>query len=128
MGLHIQDSKMPFYLPRLLFYALCDICKRRDGCTFFILAYLGYTQSISDIILFWFLGMQSIKHLALESSFLLITQLINLLTAKELNLALPKKALKPRTFILKPGQTLLLGGLARLDYTSVSAEDLIISC
>lgn len=43
-------------------------------------------------------------------------QLINLLTTKELNLALPKKQLKPRTFILKPGQCLMLGGLARLDY------------
>lgn len=47
-------------------------------------------------------------------------QLVNLLTAKELNLALPKKPLKPRTFVLRPGQCLLLGGLARLDYLDVS--------
>lgn len=46
-------------------------------------------------------------------------QLINLLTTKELNLALPKKPLKPCTFLLKPGQCLLLGGLARLDYADV---------
>ena len=46
-------------------------------------------------------------------------QLINLLTSKELRLALPKKPLKPRTFILKPGQCLFLGGLARLDYAEV---------
>lgn len=43
-------------------------------------------------------------------------QLINLLTQKELKLVLATKALKPRTVILKPGQTLFLGGLARLDY------------
>ena len=45
-------------------------------------------------------------------------QLINLLTQKELKLVLATKALKPRTVILKPGQTLFLGGLARLDYVS----------
>lgn len=45
------------------------------------------------------------------------TQLINLLTTEELKLCLPQKPLVPRTFILKPGQTLLIGGLARLDYT-----------
>ncbi|XP_064382776.1 nitric oxide-associated protein 1-like [Halichondria panicea] len=43
-------------------------------------------------------------------------QLINLLTTKELKLALSKKPLKPRTFILKPEQCLFIGGLARLDY------------
>ena len=47
------------------------------------------------------------------------SQLINLLTTKELNIALPKKPLKPRTFILRPGQCLLLAGLARLDYVEV---------
>lgn len=46
-------------------------------------------------------------------------QLINLLTTKELNLALPKKAIKPCTFILKPGMSMLIGGVARLDYTEV---------
>ena len=43
-------------------------------------------------------------------------QLINLLTPNELKVVLSTKALKPRTVILKPGQTLFLGGLARLDY------------
>ena len=60
--------------------------------------------------------------LSLKFSFLCfaVPQLINLLTTKELNLALPKKSLKPRTFILKPGQCMLIGGLARLDYLDVS--------
>eukprot|EP00731_Ephydatia_muelleri_P038367 Em0735g1a len=44
-------------------------------------------------------------------------QLINILTTEELRLGLPKKPLKPRTFIMKPDQTLFLGGLGRLDYT-----------
>lgn len=43
-------------------------------------------------------------------------QLINLLTTQELRLCLPKKPLRPRTFIMKPEQTLFLGGLGRLDY------------
>ncbi len=47
-------------------------------------------------------------------------QLINLLTTKELKLALSKKPLKPRTFILKPEQCLFIGGLARLDYLQVT--------
>ena len=56
----------------------------------------------------------------LHASFLCnCLQLINLLTSKELKLALPKKPLKPRTFILKPGQCMFLGGLARLDYEQV---------
>lgn len=46
-------------------------------------------------------------------------QLINILTTEELRLGLPKKPLKPRTFIMKPDQTLFLGGLGRLDYTQV---------
>ena len=45
-------------------------------------------------------------------------QLINLLTPKELKMVSATKAIKPRTVILKPGQTLFLGGLARLDYTT----------
>ena len=43
-------------------------------------------------------------------------QIINVLTTEELKLALPEKQLIPRTFILKPGQSLMFGGLARLDY------------
>lgn len=43
-------------------------------------------------------------------------QLINLLTTKELQLCLPQKPIVPHTFILKPGQSMFLGGLARLDY------------
>lgn len=46
-------------------------------------------------------------------------QVINHLTTKELNLVLPKKRLSPRTVILKPGQSVLIGGLARLDFTEV---------
>ena len=55
-----------------------------------------------------------------------LAQIINLLTTKELNLSLPKKPLKPRTFILRPGQCLLLGGLARLDYHDVSFTAMLV--
>ena len=44
------------------------------------------------------------------------SQIINLLTTEELKLCLPERQLIPRTFILKPGQSLMFGGLARLDY------------
>jgi len=45
-------------------------------------------------------------------------QVINLLTAAEISLALPTTPLHPRTFLLKLHQSVLLGGLARLDYVS----------
>lgn len=51
-----------------------------------------------------------------------LLQLINYLTPKELTLGLPKAPIRPKTFILKPGQSLFLGGLARLDYCGVSVS------
>ncbi|XP_008547553.1 nitric oxide-associated protein 1 [Microplitis demolitor] len=42
-------------------------------------------------------------------------QVINLLTTDELLLTLPRQIISPRSFIFKPGQTLLLAGLGRLD-------------
>ena len=66
-----------------------------------------------------FLGAISTFAPAIKKLIISLLQLINLLTTKELKLALPKKPLKPRTFILRPGQCLMLGGLARLDYFDV---------
>ena len=43
-------------------------------------------------------------------------QIITHLTPKELKVVLATKPLKPRTFILKPGESILLGGLSQLDY------------
>jgi len=43
-------------------------------------------------------------------------QIINLLTAEEINKTLPTSPLIPRTLLLRVGHTLLLGGLGRLDY------------
>ena len=48
-----------------------------------------------------------------------LMQLINHLTQGELTLGLPKSPIHPKTFILKPSQSLFLGGLARLDYLEV---------
>lgn len=42
-------------------------------------------------------------------------QIINLLTAEELLDAIPKKVLWPRIFIMRPGTTLFLAGLGRID-------------
>ena len=42
-------------------------------------------------------------------------QIISLLTTEELLKTLPRKTIRPRTFTLKPFQTLFLGGLGRLD-------------
>ncbi|XP_026544218.1 nitric oxide-associated protein 1 [Notechis scutatus] len=41
---------------------------------------------------------------------------LNLLTEKEIKCVLPTFAIVPRTFILKPGMTLFLGALGRIDY------------
>merc|ERR1712013_104581 len=43
-------------------------------------------------------------------------QIINLLSAEEISRTLAKTPLHPRTFLLKLDQTILLGGIARLDY------------
>ncbi|KAK0089904.1 hypothetical protein PV326_004329 [Microctonus aethiopoides] len=42
-------------------------------------------------------------------------QVLHLLTTEELLLTLPKKIISPRTFIFKPGQTMFLAGLGRID-------------
>lgn len=44
------------------------------------------------------------------------SQLVHLLKGKEVKAVSPSKAPVPRTFLLKPGQCLFLGGLARIDY------------
>ncbi|XP_058027513.1 nitric oxide-associated protein 1 [Ahaetulla prasina] len=41
---------------------------------------------------------------------------LNLLTEKEIKCVLPTFAIVPRTFILRPGMTLFLGALGRIDY------------
>ena len=46
-------------------------------------------------------------------------QITSLLTIDELKLLNPTLWLVPRTFILKPGHSLLLGGLGRVDYLEV---------
>ncbi|XP_078240913.1 nitric oxide-associated protein 1 isoform X2 [Pogona vitticeps] len=47
--------------------------------------------------------------------------ILNLLDEKEVKLVLPTQAIVPRTFVLKPGMTLFLGSLGRIDYLQHSA-------
>merc|ERR1712107_339845 len=42
-------------------------------------------------------------------------QIINMLTAEEVSRVLATRPVQPRTFLLKQGETVMLGGLARLD-------------
>ncbi|CAI5478482.1 unnamed protein product [Closterium sp. Yama58-4] len=49
------------------------------------------------------------------------------LTREELKVVVPKKALKPRTFRIKPGQCVLLGGLARVDVEEAAAESIYLT-
>lgn len=42
--------------------------------------------------------------------------ILTLLTTEELLLTLPKKMILPRTFLMKPGMSLFLAGLGRVDY------------
>lgn len=44
-------------------------------------------------------------------------QIINILTPEELLILLPKKLMKPRSFVLKPSQVMFVSGLGRIDYT-----------
>lgn len=40
---------------------------------------------------------------------------------------LPRKALKPRTFRIAPGQSVLVGGVARLDVLSAPAATIYVT-
>lgn len=42
--------------------------------------------------------------------------ILSLLTTEELLLTMPKRMILPRTFVLKPGMSLFLAGVGRLDY------------
>ncbi|XP_038070538.1 nitric oxide-associated protein 1-like [Patiria miniata] len=43
-------------------------------------------------------------------------QILTKLTSEELKLVVPKTVILPRTVVLKPGNTIFLGGMGRLDY------------
>ena len=47
-------------------------------------------------------------------------QVINLLTQRELSVVLSNKLLQPRTFTVKPTQTMFVSGLGRIDYVEVN--------
>jgi len=49
-------------------------------------------------------------------------QITNLLTMEELKLLNPALWIVPRTFILKPGHSLLIGGLGRVDYLEIKRQ------
>ncbi|CAI5948479.1 unnamed protein product [Closterium sp. NIES-65] len=49
------------------------------------------------------------------------------LSREELKVVVPRKALKPRTFRIKPGQCVLLGGLARVDVEEAAAESIYLT-
>lgn len=46
-------------------------------------------------------------------------QILNLMTEQEVMSVVPSQAVIPRTFVLKPGTTLFVGALARIDYLQV---------
>lgn len=45
-------------------------------------------------------------------------QILNLLSTEELLLTIPKQMITPQTFLMKPGFTLYLAGLGRIDYVN----------
>lgn len=49
-------------------------------------------------------------------------QSINLLTTEELMMTLPTVAIKPRTFNIRPQQTLFVGGLGRIDCLKTASQ------
>jgi hypothetical protein len=48
------------------------------------------------------------------------SQILSLLTEKEVDIVLPRHSIVPRTFVLKPGMVLFLGAIGRLDFLQVS--------
>ena len=52
-------------------------------------------------------------------------QMAHLLDKKELKLITPKKEIKPKVFQLKAGQTLFLGGMARIDFVQGSDQSFV---
>ncbi|XP_033338629.2 nitric oxide-associated protein 1 isoform X2 [Megalopta genalis] len=52
-------------------------------------------------------------------------QILDLLTTDELSLTIPKQIISPRTFILRPKETMFLAGMGRLDYLE---GDVYIRC
>lgn len=47
-------------------------------------------------------------------------QILSLLTEQEVMSVVPSQALVPRTFVLKPGMSLFVGALARIDFLQVA--------
>lgn len=43
-------------------------------------------------------------------------QILNILTVDELMYVIPKQLIRPATFVIKPGMTMFIAGLARIDY------------
>ncbi|CAI5796790.1 oxide-associated 1 [Podarcis lilfordi] len=52
---------------------------------------------------------------------------LNLLKEKEVKLVLPTCAIVPRSFVLKPGMTLFLGALGRIDYLQVKETQALLN-
>ncbi|KAG8278394.1 nitric oxide associated protein 1 [Homalodisca vitripennis] len=52
----------------------------------------------------------------------MLKQIINLLTTEELMMTIPQEPIVPRTFQVWEGQSLMVGGLGRLDYLSGPAN------
>lgn len=62
-------------------------------------------------------GGATIILLSLSLSFV---QVLDLLTEQEVKMVVPTYAITPRTFVLKPGMTLFVGGIARIDFLQVN--------
>lgn len=48
-----------------------------------------------------------------------VSQILSLLTEKEVMSVVATQAIIPRTFVLKPSMSLFIGGLARIDFLQV---------
>lgn len=53
-----------------------------------------------------------------------VLQILDLLNEKEVRLVVPAQAIVPRTFVVKPGMSLFVGGLARIDFLQVRTKTL----
>lgn len=67
------------------------------------------------------------SHLIDTPGIILKTNYTNYLTPQELKVTVPQKEIKPKNYPMIVGQTLFLGGLARIDYTSGKDQQHFIS-
>ena len=76
----------------------------------------GVTTRLEQSMLVRYVKNPTIFLVEIHNNVFPLYQILTLLTLEELMLTLPKKLIRPRTVLIKPGMTYFLAGLGRIDY------------